>query len=106
MPNIFRLDNNSALNLPAAWSGGVAPGTGDIGTWAGITTNVSINLGGSVSWGGVALTSAQTSNIVFGGGIAATLTLGTSGIDLSTSGANLLSQGGITLGLGIDFTHA
>ena len=100
MATITRLDNANALNLGTAWSGGVAPGTGDIATWAGITTNVSTNLGGSVSWGGVALTSAQTSNIVFGGGIAATLTLGTSGIDLSTSGANLLSQGGITLGLG------
>lgn len=99
MATITRLDNTSFLNTGAAWNGGVAPGTGDVATWNGVVTNVNTALGGSVSWGGIAFTSLQTTTINFGASGAPTLTLGADGINLSTSGASFAIPAGISVAL-------
>ena len=104
MAAINRLDNANALNLGTAWSGGVAPGTGDVATWSAIVTNISTALGtGGASWGGIALASGQTSNISVGT-TTATLTIGASGVDLSASGANLTIASPVTIALGANQT--
>jgi autotransporter-associated beta strand protein len=103
MPQINRANAAVNLNLPGAWNGGSgpAPTSSDIAAWGtpNITTGPSQALGGAVSWQGVLLQSAQTTNISIGTTTAA-LTIGSSGIDLSASGANLTIGTPVTITLG------
>jgi autotransporter-associated beta strand protein len=110
MAQVNRANVASNLNTGAAWLGGGSgtggqPGSIDIAAWGtpNITTGPSQALGGAVSWQGILLQSAQTTNIVIGTTSAA-LTVGTSGIDLSASGANLTIASPVTVTLGANQT--
>ena len=86
--SILKLDDSLLLNNPAAWSGGVAPGSADIAQFDGPTAYTATNiwmLGANTSWNGVQVLSPVNSLTVTNDGSA--LTLGASGFDLS-AGAN------------------
>lgn len=93
-----KANNTTALNAGGSWVGGVAPGSGDIAVWDSTVTGANSSaLGGSVSWDGIQITNpggavaiATTSNAV--------LTLGASGIDMSTATQNLSINNAIVAG--------
>ena len=102
MNQINRANFAANLNTTTAWTGGAIPTATDIAAWGtpNITTGPSQALGGAVSWQGVLLQSAQTTNISIGTTPAAAMTIGASGIDLSASGANLTIASPVTITLG------
>ena len=84
--SILKLDNTNALTDPLSWSGGVAPGSGDIAQWNG--TYASTNawyLVASTNWSGIQLISPSQSLTIRNDG--SLLTLGAGGIDLSAAGS-------------------
>jgi hypothetical protein len=105
MATVNRADTAVNLELAGAWNGGAgpAPTSSDVATWGSpnITTNVSRNLGASVSWQGISFLATQTSAISIGIN-SFTLTLGASGIDLSASGANFSVSSPTAISLGAD----
>jgi fibronectin-binding autotransporter adhesin len=102
MAQVNRANAAVNLNLPGAWNGGSgpAPTASDIAAWGTPNTTVgnSQSLGGTVSWQGILLQSAQTSNISIG--TTGAMTIGSSGIDLSASVANLTIATPVTVTLG------
>ena len=84
---IEKANNTSNLNLPASWQSGVVPGPNEVAEWSSILTAANAStLGGPLSWAGISVTNP-------GGGVTIngidTLTLGRSGIDLSSASQNL-----------------
>lgn len=108
MAQVNRANVAANLNTGSAWLGGGSgtggqPGSVDIAAWG--TPNIpspqsSQALGGAVSWQGILLQSAQTTNISIGNGTTAAITIGTSGIDLSAAGADLTIASPVTITLG------
>lgn len=91
-----KANNTDNLNLTSSWSGGVVPGSGDVALWDGTVTGAnSVVLGADLSWKGLSLTSPGGAVTIGAGN---TLTLGTSGIDLSTATQDLTISSGLTLG--------
>ncbi|MCE9608702.1 MAG: Ig-like domain repeat protein [Chthoniobacter sp.] len=89
----IKQNNTTALNLAGSWD--VLPGSADIAQWdATVTAANSPLLGASLSWTGVKLV-APGGLVTVGAGN--TLTLGASGIDLSTATQNLTINCGLTL---------
>jgi len=93
---INKTNNTDNLNLTTSWAGGVVPGTNDIAQWTSTVTagNTTASLGADLTWAGI--------KIVGPGGLVTinagnTLTVGTSGIDLSTATTNLTLNCGLTL---------
>ncbi len=86
-------NNSTALNLAGSWD--TLPGASDIGQWTSTVTSAnSPALGADLSWLGL--------KIVNPGGLVTlaagnTLTIGASGIDLSTATQNLTLNSGLTL---------
>jgi len=110
MAQVNRANVASNLNTGAAWLGGGSgtggqPGSIDTAAWGTPNTTVGNTqaLGGAVSWQGILLQSAQTTNINIGTTSAA-MTIGSSGIDLSASGANLTIASPVTVTLGANQT--
>ena len=81
------------LNDSASW-GGSAPGTGDVALWTGTSAGPSLTIGSNANWSGIRVTGATGNVGVTGAG---SLTLGTSGIDLSGSSVNMSLANAITL---------
>jgi fibronectin-binding autotransporter adhesin len=89
-------NNTAALNNGASWVGGVAPGAGDVGVWNSTVTNANTTaLGGDLSWAGIRIADPGGLVTVSSGN---TLTLGTSGINLSAATQNLTFNAAVTLG--------
>lgn len=89
-----RVNNASTLNLSSAWSPATVPGATDQLYWNGVTgTNATVAMGGFINiggtGGGIALGSSQTTNVVINNATLTTVSLGTLGIDLSASAADL-----------------
>jgi autotransporter-associated beta strand protein len=105
MAQINRANFAANLNTGPAWTGGVAPTSAYIAAWGtpNITTGPTQALGGAVSWQGILLQSAQTTNISIGT-TGAAMTIGASGIDLSASGANLTIASPVVIVLGASQT--
>ncbi|MEI7728453.1 MAG: carbohydrate-binding protein [Verrucomicrobiota bacterium] len=92
---IDKTNNADALNLGSSWVGGVVPTAADVAQWSAIVTNANtVNLGANTNWLGLKLTSPG-GNVVING--ANTLTLGTSGIDLSAATRDLTLNCPLTL---------
>lgn len=87
---IQKLDNNSYINNPASWGGNAVPGPDDIAVWgSGLAGDLTNTLGGNVSFGGLKVTNTGgTSYIITSTGLSV-LTIGSSGIDMSTATADL-----------------
>jgi len=73
------------LTAGASW-GGTVPGSGDVATWASTSLGAGLALGTSSSWGGIGVASAMSDIGITGTG---TLTLGSGGINMSSSTVNL-----------------
>ena len=85
----------------ASWTGGNAPGPGDIATWAGTSLGAGLTLGASKSWNGISVTNAASTIGVTGAG---TLTLGANGINMGGSTVNLSLGNPLTLGANQSWT--
>lgn len=81
------------LNDSATW-GGTAPTSSDVATWSGTSLGSALTLGADAGWQGIKATGAASDVGITGAG---TLTLGTAGIDLSTSTVNLAIANNIVL---------
>jgi len=91
----IKANNTTNLNVAGSWD--VLPGTGDIAQWKNpplSAANATV-LGADLSWLGISiLTPGGTVTISAGN----TLTLGTSGIDMSSAGNDLAINSAIALG--------
>src|SRR5439155_11023338 len=96
---ISKADNLDALNLGTSWVGGQAPGSSDTALFDSTlsSANTSLTLGADLSWLGLQLTSPGAPVTINGGN---TLTLGASGIDMSSASQSLSLGCGVTLGTG------
>jgi autotransporter-associated beta strand protein len=75
---IFKLYNNTNLNVGSSWQGGVIPSSNDIVVWTnGVGTTTAI--GGAANYSGIRLTGGTGNSVINSG----QLTLGADGIDLS-----------------------
>lgn len=107
---IAKLQNTAALNDPAAWTGNVVPGAGDVMLWNSSFTapgaiGTMSQLGGNLSVQGVKVTdvggtrNAGTTVVGFQNtGSANTLTVGSAGIDLSAAFQTLMMRSRIAVG--------
>jgi autotransporter-associated beta strand protein len=87
---IIKANNGTALNTTGAWSAGVVPGSGDIAVWDSTTTADRTNvIGGNLSFGGIKVTDAGGTTHAINSSTGFVLTLGSSGIDMSSATANL-----------------
>lgn len=87
---ISKENNTNALNLTGSWVGGVVPGSSDIAVFdSTLTTNRSSVIGDNQSWSGIKVTDAGGTLHTINPSTGFTLTLGTSGIDMSTATADL-----------------
>lgn len=88
--DLSRANNSNALNLTGAWVGGVVPGSSDIAVWdSALTTDRANVIGGNLSFGGIKVTNAGGTLHSINASTGFTLTLGSSGIDMSAATANL-----------------
>ena len=97
--NLTKAATGTDLTAGASWSGAAAPGTSDVALWdtGSLGTGLTLN-SGTASWSGIKLNSGATDPVNIGSG--GTLTLGTSGIDLSSSAINATISSSLTLGAG------
>jgi autotransporter-associated beta strand protein len=92
---LSKADNTNDLNLATSWSGSVVPGANDIAQWDATVTGANSTLvGADLSFAGVKITDPAGA-VTFGAGN--TITVGTSGIDLSTATQNLTISSGLAL---------
>lgn len=95
--DVVKADNTTNLNLGASWALGVVPGTGDVAVWNDTVNGANTTgLGGDLSWQGIRIEGTDVGLVQISAGN--TLTLGTAGIDLSTSERNLTILSAISLG--------
>lgn len=95
---INKANNAFDLNLSTSWTGGVVPGTGDVVSWnSSVTGANSVLLGANLGWKGISLTNPGGAVTIGAGN---TLTLGTSGIDMSAATQDLTISSGLTIGSG------
>ena len=93
-----KANNTDDLNLITSWSGGVVPTPADIAWWDGTLLGAnSVLLGANLSWGGISITNPGGAVTIGAGN---TLTLGTSGIDMSAATQNLTISSALTIGAG------
>jgi autotransporter-associated beta strand protein len=87
---ILKANNSTTLNLGGSWVGGVAPTSADVAKWDSsiASANAGIALGASTNWQGIKITN-PTNAITIANTASATLTLGSSGIDMSGAATNL-----------------
>ena len=94
--DIVKTNNTDNLNLGSSWVGGVAPGASDVAVWdstvAGANTTV---LGADLSWAGVRIANPGGLATINAGN---TLTLGASGINMSSASQDLTLNNNVTLG--------
>ena len=93
--NIVKASSGTDLTAGASWTGGVAPGVGDIATWNSTSLGAGLTLGAPESWLGISISGAASDIGVTGVG---PLTLGTNGVDMSTSTNNFSMGTPIILG--------
>lgn len=90
---IIKTATGTDLAAGASW-GGTAPGSGDVATWNSASLGTALTLDSNTSWGGIAITGALTNIGITGAG---NLTLGSGGIDMSTSTVNLTVANNLVL---------
>lgn len=92
---VAKADNTDALNLTTSWALGTAPTSADVAFWDSTVTGANtVLLGADTSWQGIKLTTPGGAVTISSGN---TLTLGTSGIDLSAATQDLTISSGLTL---------
>lgn len=88
---IKKADNTNGMNNTSSWVGGAVPGAGDIALFdSTLTVSRSAAIGANQSWAGIKVTNpAAGSTQTVATSVGFTLTLGSSGIDMSEAAANL-----------------
>ncbi|MEK7951171.1 beta strand repeat-containing protein [Luteolibacter soli] len=94
---IDKADNADNLNLTSSWNGGVVPGSNDLASWFNLTGANTVSLGADLSLKGIAISSTGGAVTLNG---ANTLTIGSSGLDLSSSTQNLTINANVATGAG------
>jgi len=95
---INKANNTTNLNATGSWVGGVVPGATSIAQWNNTVTGANTaNLGGNLSWQGISILNPG-GTITIGNTNNATLTLGTSGINMSTSTRDLTIAAALAAG--------
>ena len=85
---IIKANNTTALNNSGSWTSGV-PGTGDVAVWSATVTAANTSaLGGNMTWSGTKVTDPG-GNVTISATSGATLSLGGSGINVSSALRNL-----------------
>jgi len=100
----FKGNNTINLNQTTSWAGGVVPTSSDVAVWDDTVTAANTTaLGGNLSWQGIRIGGTTRTGLVT---INATntLTLGSSGIDMSSAPRSLNILSGITVGAHQDWT--
>ncbi len=93
---ISKADNSDDLHLGSSWTGGVAPGSGDLAVWDNtVTAANTASLGADRAWSGLRITNPG-GTVTIGG--SHRLTLGGSGIDMSAATADLTINAEVQLG--------
>lgn len=92
---ISKANNTTNLSLTGSWTGGIVPGATDIASWTSTVTGAnSTVLGADLSWQGISVASPGGLVTIGAGNV---LTLGSSGVDLSTATQNLTIDAGLSL---------
>jgi len=93
-----KANNTTNLNQTGSWAAGVVPTSSDVGVWDDTVTGANTTLlGGNLTWLGIRIGgTTQTGLITVNTGN--TLTLGSSGIDLSSTSRNLTLYNAVTAG--------
>ena len=88
------------LSVAAAWIGATAPGTNDVATWSTISAGAGQRnqVDANLSWKGIKLQSSLIRDITFNGTSGTTLTLGSSGIDMTQTDGSLIMNNDVSLG--------
>jgi autotransporter-associated beta strand protein len=88
------------LSAGAAWTLGAAPGANDVATWSTISAGAGQRnqVDANLSWKGIKLQSSLIRDITFNGTSGTTLTLGSSGIDMTQTGGSLIMNNDVVLG--------
>ena len=94
---ITKAGTGTELNAGASWVGGTTPTPVDVAAWTGTSLGSGLTLGANTNWLGLHVLGALTDIDISGAG---TLTLGSSGIDLSSSTVHLSIANPIALGAG------
>jgi fibronectin-binding autotransporter adhesin len=93
---VTKKNNTTSLNKKQSWIGNRVPGSADIVLWdATVTSANTVSLGGNVSWLGLRITNPGGLVTINAGN---TLTLGSSGIDMSSATVNLTLNCAVSLG--------
>lgn len=88
--DILKANNVNALNTSASWVGGTIPGASDVAVYDGTIDQArSAPIGGNLSWSGIRVLNPGGTQTV-SGSTGFSLTLGSSGIDMSNATANLI----------------
>jgi autotransporter-associated beta strand protein len=92
-------DSGLSLTSAAAWVGGVAPGSGDIGVWDSTITAANpalatSALGANTTWSGIRIANPAVPIVISSG---STLTNGAAGIDMGQATANLTLNNAVGL---------
>lgn len=100
--DIIKANNADDLNLPSSWTGGVVPTSADVAVWDSTVVDPSTTvLGTSTNWSGLRVTSPSglvTINATAGSPTSgAALTLGASGLSLSSATQDLTLGAPVTL---------
>ncbi|HTR43221.1 MAG TPA: autotransporter-associated beta strand repeat-containing protein, partial [Pseudomonadales bacterium] len=91
---VTNADTSATLNLGSSWIGGVPAGSANVAVWDNnVQVNTTKTLGAALSWAGIRVADPAASITILQDGN--TLTLGTSGIDLSQA------TNGLTLGCAV-----
>jgi autotransporter-associated beta strand protein len=86
--DLAKADNATALNLAGSWAGGAVPGSNDVAVWNNtVTANRSTALGANLDFKGIRIENPGGTLMTISG--ANTLTLGSSGIDMSAATVDL-----------------
>jgi fibronectin-binding autotransporter adhesin len=94
---IYKAASGTDLAAGASWTNGVAPGSGDVATWIGGSLGGALTMSTGPTWSGIAMTAATADPVIAAPGSGA-FTLGSSGIDLSSTANNMTINAPITLG--------
>jgi autotransporter-associated beta strand protein len=92
---INKANNTTNLNLTGSWTGGVVPGSGDIAQWTNTVNAANTTvLGASLQWAGIKIANPNGGVTINTGN---TLTLGGSGIDMTTATQNFVLNPAVVL---------
>jgi autotransporter-associated beta strand protein len=93
---LYKADNANNLNVGASWVLGGVPGSSDVAGWdSTVAVNTSSLLGADLSWAGIQILNPGGPITING---ANTLTLGASGIDMSSASQSLVLSNRVVLG--------